>query len=128
VSMSTPAPSRTNGSRAHAFCESSRTVLALLGFILSYAGAQTDVVWTSASRTARLLASEAVRSTGTDFVLRMLLSIENLTGSVNKGRLGPKGLNGWVANHAEDRLKYPVRCLVLECQANAKTRLPMTRR
>lgn len=27
---------------------------------------------------------------------------------VNKGRLGPKGLNGWRANNAADRLQYPL--------------------
>lgn len=27
---------------------------------------------------------------------------------VNKGRLGPKGLHGWVANNAPDRLQYPM--------------------
>ena len=27
---------------------------------------------------------------------------------VNKGRLGPKGLHGWVANHSEDRLTHPL--------------------
>lgn len=27
---------------------------------------------------------------------------------VNKGRLGPKGLNGWVANHSSDRLTRPL--------------------
>ena len=28
--------------------------------------------------------------------------------SVNKGRLGPKGLNGWEANESPDRLKVPL--------------------
>jgi predicted molibdopterin-dependent oxidoreductase YjgC len=28
--------------------------------------------------------------------------------SVNKGRLGPKGLNGWEANNAADRLLHPL--------------------
>lgn len=27
---------------------------------------------------------------------------------VNHGRLGPKGLHGWVANNSKDRLKYPL--------------------
>jgi ferredoxin-nitrate reductase len=27
---------------------------------------------------------------------------------VNRGRLGPKGLNGWEANHSPDRLTYPL--------------------
>jgi ferredoxin-nitrate reductase len=27
---------------------------------------------------------------------------------VNRGRLGPKGLNGWAANHSEDRLTQPL--------------------
>ncbi len=27
---------------------------------------------------------------------------------VNRGRLGPKGLHGWVANHSPDRLTYPL--------------------
>ena len=27
---------------------------------------------------------------------------------VNHGRLGPKGLNGWVANDSKDRLRYPM--------------------
>lgn len=27
---------------------------------------------------------------------------------VNRGRLGPKGLHGWVANHSSDRLKQPL--------------------
>ncbi|GAO52237.1 hypothetical protein G7K_6319-t1 [Saitoella complicata NRRL Y-17804] len=27
---------------------------------------------------------------------------------VNKGRLGPKGLHGWIANHSKDRLLYPL--------------------
>src|SRR3954464_1955131 len=27
---------------------------------------------------------------------------------VNKGRLGPKGLHGWEANHSRDRLKHPL--------------------
>jgi anaerobic selenocysteine-containing dehydrogenase len=27
---------------------------------------------------------------------------------VNKGRLGPKGLNGWEANHSADRLRHPL--------------------
>ena len=27
---------------------------------------------------------------------------------VNRGRLGPKGLHGWVANHSEDRLTTPL--------------------
>src|SRR6476469_4545255 len=28
--------------------------------------------------------------------------------AVNHGRLGPKGLNGWVANNSPDRLKKPL--------------------
>jgi ferredoxin-nitrate reductase len=28
--------------------------------------------------------------------------------SVNKGRLGPKGLNGWEANNSSDRLLHPL--------------------
>src|SRR5689334_19676748 len=27
---------------------------------------------------------------------------------INHGRLGPKGLNGWVANHSSDRLTKPL--------------------
>jgi ferredoxin-nitrate reductase len=27
---------------------------------------------------------------------------------VNRGRLGPKGLHGWIANHSEDRLRTPL--------------------
>src|SRR3954462_4087165 len=27
---------------------------------------------------------------------------------VNRGRLGPKGLHGWLANHAKDRLTRPL--------------------
>src|SRR6184192_876716 len=27
---------------------------------------------------------------------------------VNRGRLGPKGLHGWIANHANDRLTHPL--------------------
>ena len=27
---------------------------------------------------------------------------------VNKGRLGPKGLHGWIANQSSDRLKTPL--------------------
>src|SRR5919205_1183497 len=27
---------------------------------------------------------------------------------VNRGRLGPKGLHGWVANHSPDRLTHPL--------------------
>ena len=30
------------------------------------------------------------------------------TDAVNKGRLGPKGLNGWEANHSPDRLTSPL--------------------
>src|SRR4051794_14295868 len=30
------------------------------------------------------------------------------TDDVNKGRLGPKGLHGWEANHSADRLLRPV--------------------
>jgi ferredoxin-nitrate reductase len=30
------------------------------------------------------------------------------TDVVNRGRLGPKGLHGWEANHAPDRLRYPL--------------------
>src|SRR5262245_55535328 len=27
---------------------------------------------------------------------------------VNRGRLGPKGLHGWIANHSPDRLTHPL--------------------
>lgn len=30
------------------------------------------------------------------------------TDRVNRGRLGPKGLNGWRANQSKDRLRYPM--------------------
>jgi ferredoxin-nitrate reductase len=30
------------------------------------------------------------------------------TDVVNRGRLGPKGLNGWEANHSPDRLRTPL--------------------
>jgi anaerobic selenocysteine-containing dehydrogenase len=30
------------------------------------------------------------------------------TDRVNKGRLGPKGLNGWKAMHSKDRLTHPL--------------------